>query len=56
LIDARGATYIISEAIPSPMGAFLSALDNPDSGKQIIEVKGGEVVTWEELKKRYEVK
>jgi copper chaperone NosL len=56
LIDARDATYIISEAIPSPMGAFLSALDNPDSGKQIIEVKGGEVVTWEELKKRYEVK
>ena len=56
LIEAKKASYMISEAIPSPMGAFLSALDNPDSAKQIIELKGGEVLTWDELKKRYEVK
>lgn len=56
LIAAKDAIFIISEAIPSPMGAFLSALDNPDSAEQIIEVKGGEVVSWEELKKRYKVK
>ena len=56
LIDANAASYIISEAIPSPMGAFLSALDNSESAHQIIEVKGGEVFTWDELKRRYEVK
>lgn len=56
LIDAKDATYIISEAIPSPMGAFLSALDNPDSADQIVEVKGGEVFLWNELKRRYKVK
>jgi len=55
LIDANHASYIISEAIPSPMGAFLSALDDPDSADQIIEVKGGEVLSWRELKRRFEV-
>jgi copper chaperone NosL len=56
LIDAKKAIYIHSEAIPSPMGAFLSGVDNADSAKQIVEVKGGSYFQWDELKERYKVK
>lgn len=55
LIDATQAIYIYSEAIPSPMGAFISGLDNADSAEQIVEVKGGEFFAWDELKRRYKV-
>lgn len=56
LIDATKATYIISEAIPSPMGAFLSAFNNADAAKKTVAEKGGEVFDFQELKSRYEVK
>lgn len=56
LIDATKATYIKSEAIPSPMGAFLSAFNNADAAKKTVAEKGGEVFDFTELKSRYEVK
>lgn len=56
LIDATNATYIISENIPSPMGAFLSAFDNEKSAQETIESKGGESFQWNGLKERYKVK
>lgn len=55
LIDAKSATYIHSEAIPSPMGGFLSAVYDKDVAEQIVDAKGGETLDWEELKTRYEV-
>ena len=55
LIDAKTATYIHSEAIPSPMGGFLSAVYDKDVAEQIVDAKGGETLDWEELKTRYEV-
>jgi len=56
LIDARKATYIKSEAIPSPMGAFLSAFSSAGDAKITVDEKGGDVFDFNELKSRYEVK
>ena len=51
LIDATKATFIKSREIPSPMGAFLSALKSEGKAKQLHEEKGGELFTWEEVLK-----
>jgi copper chaperone NosL len=56
LIDAIQATYIKSEAIPSPMGAFLSAFSKKDDAEETVADKGGEVFDFEVLKTRYQVK
>ncbi|GAA4895064.1 hypothetical protein GCM10023311_19720 [Flaviramulus aquimarinus] len=49
LIDATTATFLISENIPSPMGAFLSAFKNDVDAKKTQADKGGHVYTWTEL-------
>jgi len=49
LIDATQATFLISENIPSPMGAFLSAFKNKTQALQMQSKKGGELYSWEEL-------
>ena len=49
LIDATTATFLISENVPSPMGAFLSAFENKQDALDLKRDKGGELFTWEEL-------
>ncbi|GAA4939308.1 hypothetical protein GCM10023314_09990 [Algibacter agarivorans] len=49
LIDATKATFLISENIPSPMGAFLSAFKNKVDAEKTQAEKGGKLYTWEEL-------
>jgi len=49
LIDAKTASYIISENIPSPMGAFLSAVKTNEDVTKLQKSKGGKVFTWEEI-------
>lgn len=49
LIDATQATFLISENIPSPMGAFLSAFSNKEEALKAKNEKGGEIYTWDEL-------
>lgn len=49
LIEAAHASYLISEAIPSPMGANLSATSDPESWDSIIHDQAGNLYTWEEL-------
>lgn len=56
LINATKATFIISENIPSPMGAFLSAFETNESALETIAAKGGESFDWKNLKERYKVK
>lgn len=51
LISVYDATFIISENIPSPMGAFLSALNSEQAAKDLQEENGGKLYTWEEVKK-----
>ena len=54
LIDATQATFLISENIPSPMGAFLSAFENASDAQSTQAKKGGELYTWEELKTKFQ--
>jgi len=49
LIDAKQATFLISENVPSPMGAFLSAFKDKSAAVKKQSEKGGTLYTWEEL-------
>jgi copper chaperone NosL len=53
LIDATTACYFISENQPSPMGGFLSAYENKDFVKNILEEKGGKSLDFENLVNEY---
>lgn len=53
LVDGTKATYLISENIPSPMGAFLSAFSEEQAAQQVLDVNGGELLSWNELKQEY---
>ncbi|MFD2725141.1 nitrous oxide reductase accessory protein NosL [Hyunsoonleella rubra] len=49
LIDATKATFLISENIPSPMGAYLSAFKTKDEAEKTLAKKGGRLYTWDQL-------
>ena len=49
LIDAFQATFLISEEIPSPMGANLSAFVHKDSAEKLIDQHGGKLYSWKEI-------
>ena len=53
LIDASAATYLISKNMPSPMGAFLSAFGNEETGKVVRAEQGGQLFSWVALQKRF---
>ena len=52
MIDARAASYIITPAIKSPMGANLSALSSTEKASELQQKHGGNLFTWESLKQR----
>lgn len=56
LIDATKAHYLVSESIPSPMGAFLSAFEDEQKIVKIRTEKGGETYSWESLLKKFDLK
>jgi len=49
LIDATQATFLISEQIPSPMGANLSAFKDRQGAINTQKEKGGSLYSWVEL-------
>lgn len=49
LIDATKATFLISENIPSPMGAFLSAFKNKTEAEKTQKDKSGKLYNWNQL-------
>lgn len=53
LIDATKATFLISENVPSPMGANLSAFKNKDDALDLQAKKGGEIYNWEALLNKF---
>lgn len=53
LVDATEAFYLISENIPSPMGANLSGFENKENAEQTQQEQTGELLTWSELKEKY---
>ena len=52
LVDATQATYLISENIPSPMGANLSGFEQKEKAIQTQELKGGKLYSWTSLKEK----
>ena len=54
MIAAQKATYLKSKAIPSPMGANLSAINTVETAQKIRNEKEGELYTWEEIKAKFQ--
>ncbi len=48
-IDATKASFLISENLPSPMGAFLTAFEDRAEGERIKAKEGGQLYTWKEI-------
>lgn len=53
MIDATQATFLISEAVPSPMGANLSGFTSLKAAKNIAADRPAEFLTWEELQEKF---
>ena len=49
MTNALTASYLISEEIPSPMGAFLSAFSSESVRNDTHESAGGDTLNWEQL-------
>ena len=49
MLDARTSTFLVSTAIPSPMGANLSAFANEALAKAIQQEKGGTLYSWQTI-------
>jgi len=56
LSDATQTTYLKCEAIPSPMGAFLTAFSSQKEALKTKETKGGEIFDWQELNQTFSKK
>ncbi len=53
LVDAKTATYLISEKIKSPMGANLSAFSSKEIAEKALKDNGGKLYTWSTLKEKF---
>jgi copper chaperone NosL len=53
LKDATRATYLVSEGIPSPMGEFLTAFEKEMDALDAVEIHGGDVYSWAEIRNRF---
>ncbi len=51
LTNAVTASYLISEEIPSPMGAYLSAFASESERNKTHHTTGGDKLDWEQLNK-----
>lgn len=49
LIPVESATFLISRAIPSPMGAFLSAFGDATTAAETHKKREGRLYSWNEL-------
>jgi len=49
-ISVHDATFLISKALPSPMGANLTAFKTKQSAKTLQKEKDGSIYNWKELK------
>ena len=50
LVDAKTATYLISENLPSPMGADLTGFSKKEDAESVLKDKGGELFNWEQIR------
>ncbi len=49
LINATEAVFLISENMPSPMGANLTAFEKRNDAESVQKEKGGTLYSWQEL-------
>ncbi|WP_422858469.1 nitrous oxide reductase accessory protein NosL [Flagellimonas sp. S174] len=54
LTEVQNCTFLISEGIPSPMGAYLTAFQTVGEAQTALAEHHGELFTWEELRVRFE--
>jgi copper chaperone NosL len=52
MTEAENATYLITPAIKSPMGANLSAFSAKNTAEELRQKHAGEIYTWETLKQK----
>lgn len=53
LIPASNNFYLISPALPSPMGANLTAFSKKEIAEEMQKAKGGELYNWQALTKQF---
>ena len=53
-LDAPASWYLVSEAIPSPMGESLSAFGDSARASDMASEHGGSYLSWTELRKKLE--
>ena len=53
LVDASMAYYLVSENIPSPMGAYLSGFESREARDRILKENDGLAYDWNELKAKF---
>ena len=54
LVDATTASYLISQDIPSPMGAYLTAFEKSDQRDAITQSASDKKLDWVELQNQFE--
>ena len=50
VVDAASAAYLVSPAVPSPMGANVSAFAAKASADSVKTAKGGDVMDWNAIR------
>lgn len=53
LIDAKQATYLVSENLPSPMGGFLTAFSSETEAEKAQDEYGGKLYDWDGINQAY---
>ncbi len=53
-LDAEQAYFLVSESLPSPMGANLTSYKTKNEADDMQKEKQGEVFNWEQIKKYFE--
>ncbi len=48
-LDVKTASFVISENIPSPMGAFLTGFSSTPMAEDVVKEKTGDIYTWQQL-------
>jgi copper chaperone NosL len=56
LMEVEKCTFLISEGIPSPMGAYLTAFRTSEEAQTALDEHDGKLFTWEELRQEFQKK
>lgn len=56
MTDAKNATYLITQEIKSPMGAFLSAFSEDNKAQEQVKSSDDKLYSWTSIKEKYSIK